>query len=121
VIFLSRKEKYYDFRAIGQAVKTARTKQGMTREQLAERLDVSVRYLANIENSGQIPSMRYFYTLVTMFNISVDEFFYPNAEPVKSTQRKRVDNLLSNLDDSELIIVESVIHGIAQSKKNSEK
>ena len=120
MIFLSKKEKNYDFRAIGQAIKEARIKSKMTREQLAEKVELASRYLADIENIGQHTSLRYFYALVTMFNISVDEFFYPNVEPVKSTRRRQVDSLLDNLDDNDLIIVEATINGITKAKETGE-
>jgi transcriptional regulator with XRE-family HTH domain len=120
VIFLRKKEKHYDFRSVGQAIKEARIKQGMTREELAEKLDMAVRYLADIENVGQHPSIQYFYELVTMFNISVDEFFYTNVKPAKSTRRRQLDNLLDNLDDNDLIIVQSVVRGITQAKNKTE-
>ena len=113
---MRKKEKHYDFQPVGQAIKEARTKQGITREQLAERLDMAVRYLADIENIGQHTSLEYFHELVTMFNISVDQFFYPNVKVVKSTRRRQVDDLLDNLDDNDLIIVESTINGITKAK-----
>lgn len=36
---------------------------------------ISPRYLANIENKGQQPSLQIFYELVTRYDISVDQFF----------------------------------------------
>jgi len=46
----------FDFMALGQAIKKAREAKGMTREQLAEILDVAPRHLQSIENEGQYPS-----------------------------------------------------------------
>lgn len=43
----------FDFMALGQAIKKAREAKGMTREQLAEILDVAPRHLQSIENEGQ--------------------------------------------------------------------
>ena len=40
---------------------------------------ISPRYLANIENKGQQPSLQVFYDLVTRYHISVDQFFFPNS------------------------------------------
>ena len=105
---------------MGKAIKEARNKQGLTREQAAGIIHIDPRYLTNIENKGQHPSLHIFYKLVTLFNISVDQFFYPNINPVKSTIRKQVDNLLNNLDDKDLIIIESTANGIAKSKENAE-
>lgn len=43
----------FDFTPIGQAIKKARTSQGMTREQLARIVDYDPRHLQAIENEGQ--------------------------------------------------------------------
>ena len=71
----------FDFTPIGQAIKKARTSQGMTREQLARIVDYDPRHLQAIENEGQYPSLELFIQLVTMFNISVDEYIFPQKLP----------------------------------------
>lgn len=43
----------FDFTPIGQAIKKARTAQGMTREQLARIVDYGPRHLQAVENEGQ--------------------------------------------------------------------
>lgn len=43
----------FDFMALGQAIKKAREAKEMTREQLAEILDVAPRHIQSIENEGQ--------------------------------------------------------------------
>ena len=70
----------YDFKAFGQAIKEARKAKGISRNQLADRLNITPRYIASIENSGQHPSLQIFYELVTFLDVSVDQFFFPNAE-----------------------------------------
>jgi transcriptional regulator with XRE-family HTH domain len=117
---MRNKEELYDFRAFGQAIKDARTKQGMTRDQAAGLIHIDPRYLTNIENKGQHPSLQVFYKLVTLFELSVDQFFYPNAEPDKSTRRRQLDSVLDSLDDNDLIIVEATANGITQAKEAGE-
>lgn len=90
----------FDFTPIGQAIKKARTSQGMTREQLARIVDYDPRHLQAIENEGQYPSLELFIQLVTMFNISVDEYIFPQKEIKKSSVRRRLDAQLDILDDS---------------------
>ena len=110
----------YDFRAFGQAIKAARSKQGMTRKQAAEIIDIDPRYLTNIENKGQHPSLQVFYKLVTLFRLSVDQYFYPDAEPDKSARRRQLDSVLDGLNDNDLIIVEATINGITKAKETEE-
>ena len=99
----------FDFTPIGQAIKKARTSQGMTREQLARIVDYDPRHLQAIENEGQYPSLELFIQLVTMFNISVDEYIFPQKEVKKSSVRRRLDAQLDILDDRELSVIEATV------------
>ena len=74
---MRKKEDKYDFRAFGLAIKQARIKQGLTREQVGAMIEIDPRYLTNIENKGQHPSLQVLYDLVHLLNISADEFFLP--------------------------------------------
>jgi transcriptional regulator with XRE-family HTH domain len=117
---MRNKDEIYDFRALGKAIKEARNKQGMTREKTAEIIHIDPRYLTNIENKGQHPSLHIFHKLVTLFSISVDQFFYPNVNVVKSTRRRQVDTILDDLDEKDLMIMEATAEGIKKSKENNE-
>ena len=113
---MRNKNELYDFRAFGQAIEEARVKREMTREQAAALIPIDPRYLTNIENKGQHPSLQVFYKLVTMFELSVDQFFYPAATPDKSTRRRQLDSVLDSLDEKDLIIIEATANGITQAK-----
>ena len=76
----------YDFKAFGAAIKAARKEYGESRKKVSDELYISPRYLANIENKGQQPSLQVFYDLVTRYHISVDQFFFPNSDAEKSTK-----------------------------------
>ena len=104
----------FDFTPIGQAIKKARTSQGMTREQLARIVDYDPRHLQAIENEGQYPSLELFIQLVTMFNISVDEYIFPQKEVKRSSVRRRLDAQLDILDDRELSVIEATVNGLCK-------
>ena len=110
----------FDFTPIGQAIKKARTSQGMTREQLARIVDYDPRHLQAIENEGQYPSLELFIQLVMMFNISVDEYIFPQKEVKKSSVRRRLDAQLDILDDRELSIIEATVNGLCKAKEPEE-
>jgi transcriptional regulator with XRE-family HTH domain len=102
---MKREVKKYDFKAFGQAIKAARKAKGVSRNQLADQMHIAPRYIASIENSGQHPSLQIFYELVILLDISVDQFFFPNKETDKSTQRRQLDSLLEDMSDKGLRIV----------------
>ena len=117
---MRKKEDKYDFRAFGLAIKSARKKQNLTREQVGAMIEIDPRYLTNIENKGQHPSLQVFYDLVSLLNISVDEFFLPASDLDKSTRRRQLEKQLENLSDKDLVIMESVADGIIKSKEVEE-
>ena len=112
----------YDFKAFGQAIKEARKAKGISRNQLADRLNIAPRYIASIEKSGQHPSLQIFYELVTFLDVSVDQFFFPNEETDKSTQRRQLDSLLADMSSRDLTIMTATAKGIqeANSKETGE-
>ena len=111
----------FDFRPIGQAIKKAREAQDITREQLSEIIDYAPRHIQSIENEGQNPSFQIFTQLVTMFNISVDPYIFPDKTSNKSTLRRQVDMLLDKLDDKELSVIEATIKGLYKAKEQTEE
>ena len=117
---MRKKEDKYDFRALGFAIKEARKKQGLTREQVGAMIEIDPRYLTNIENKGQHPSLQVFYDLVTLLNVSVDEIFLPTSDKVKSTRRRQLEQQLDTFDDKDMVVMESVAAGIIKSKEVGE-
>ena len=53
----------YDFKAFGAAIKEARTDRKESRKKVCDEMFISPRYLANIENNGQHPSLQIFFEL----------------------------------------------------------
>ena len=102
---MKREIDKYDFKAFGQAIKEARKVKGLSRNELADQMNIAPRYIASIENSGQHPSLQIFYELVTLLDVSVDQFFFPNKETDKSTQRRQLESLLDDISDKGLRIV----------------
>ena len=93
---MRKKEDKYDFKTFGLAIKEARKKRGLTREQVGALIEIDPRYLTNIENKGQHPSLQVLYDLVSLLNVSVDEFFLPNTNLVKSTRRRQIEKQIEN-------------------------
>ena len=104
----------YDFKAFGAAIKAARKEYGDSRKKVSDELYISPRYLANIENKGQQPSLHVFYDLVTRYHISVDQFFFPDKTADKSTQRRQLDSLLDSISDKGLRVVTAAAKEIAK-------
>ena len=111
----------FDFAPIGDAIKKARETQGLTREELAFKVDKSVRHITSIENEGQLPSVDLLFQLVTMFDISLDQYVFPAKAPATSSRRRLVDSLLDSLDDRELAVIESTARSLCKLKDTAEE
>lgn len=108
----------FDFRPLGLAIREAREKAGLSRNDLGDKVFYGERHIADIENIGSHPSFQLFHDLVTMFNISVDEYFYPAEKVAKSTARRQIETALDLLSDNELKIIQGTIDGILKSKES---
>ena len=103
----------YDFNAFGQAIKAARMAKGESRKNVSDDMNISPRYLANIENKGQHPSLQIFFELMLRYNISVDQFLL-ETPPEKNTQRRQLDALLDGMSDTGIRIVSATAKEIAE-------
>lgn len=114
------KRPKYDFRAIGQAIKEARLKKGWTREELAQEVDLAPRYIMSLENKGQHPSFQVFVELMTLFDISADQFLFPEKDNNKSTCRRQLDTLLDELEEKDYIILEATAKALQKANETGE-
>lgn len=117
---MKQKINKYDFKAFGQAIKEARKAKGISRNQLADQMNIAPRYIASIENSGQHPSLQIFYELVTLLDVSVDQFFFPKNEIEKSTKRRQLDRLLDDMSGKGLRIVTATAREIKEAETEDE-
>ena len=114
----AKETQTFDFRPLGLAIREARERAGLSRNDLGDKVFYGERHIADIENVGSHPSFQLFHDLVTMFNISVDKYFYPTEKVVKSTARRQIETSLDLLSDSELKIIQGTIDGILKSRES---
>ena len=114
----AKETQTFDFRPLGLAIREARERAGLSRNDLGDKVFYGERHIADIENVGSHPSFQLFHDLVTMFNISVDEYFYPAENVVKSTARRQIETPLDLLSDNELKIIQGTIDGILNSRES---
>ena len=104
-------DKHLDFHALGREIKRKREEKGWTQEYLAQLVNRTPRSIMYIENRGQYPSFDTFYQLVTLLEISVDQFFFPDKLNGESTCRKQIDVMLNSMDEKELTVMKYTAEG----------
>ena len=76
------------FESFGADVQQAREAVGMSRRELAERVGIDPRYLANIENDGTIPSLPVIIQLIKICGLPVER--YHNFSTMDEDEAARV-------------------------------
>lgn len=117
----NKKNRYgFDFIPIGLEIKKARESQKITRENLAETLDISPRHLQAIELEGKHPSLGLATYIAEMFDIPIDPYIFKEKAGEKSMMRERLDMLLDKLDDKDLSILEATATALCRVKEPEE-
>ncbi|MBS3974122.1 MAG: helix-turn-helix transcriptional regulator [Actinobacteria bacterium] len=104
-----------NFDRLGSILKTARKAKGFTREQLAEIIGITPRYLMSIENENKKPSYDVLFRLVRELGISADTIFYPENQHA-DTKAEQVVRLLYLCDDRELKVATATIKALLENK-----
>lgn len=105
---------------LGDVIKNARQKSGLTMEELAFRIDITPRYLYRIENEGKKPSYDVLYKLIRELSITPDLIFYPE----RSTKDSEVENLirrLYNCDERSLEVVKATAIALIKTADKNDK
>ena len=84
---------------------------------VAELVGKTDRTIMNIENKGQHPSFNLFFKLVTLFDISVDQFFYTEGNRGGDSCRKHIDVLLDSMNEKELVVMEATAEGLKKARE----
>ena len=92
------KKKQQTVYSFGSSYRCAREKREYTREQVAERVNISPRFLSAIENDRRKPSLNVLIRLVLAIGASFDEILAPSAVSDEEVT-DRIKRLLHNVAD----------------------
>ena len=67
-------------RELGEAIRAARMRKGLTQEALSEMVDITPIHLKNIESSRRKPSVPLLFALMELLDFSVDALVFPDRE-----------------------------------------
>ncbi len=109
-----------DFRPYGAAIKKARTGRKESRNKVGNEMFLSPRYLANIENKGQHPSVQIFLELMARYHVSVDQILFGEAVDSKTTARRQLDALADDLNDTEIGIIIATARALLDAREKGE-
>ena len=101
---------------LGDIIKSARSKAGITMEILADKVGITERYLYRIENEGKKPSFDVLYRLIRELAISPDLIFYPE-KPYVDSESEEIVRMLYKCDERSMHVIRATIKAVIESQE----
>lgn len=98
-------------RPLGDAVKRARGKLGLTQNEVADAADIDVRTVLNIENYKGNPKMEVLFPLVRALKIDAREIFNPEMQR-ESPALRQLRLLIEECNEEEAAAIIPVFHAV---------
>ena len=95
---------------MGDRIREARKKLGLTQEQFAEKLDVSVTYVSELERGLKMPSMQLFINLVETLDVSADHLLQDSVSARRVYGDPQIDRKLKSLTPKQRVALEALIN-----------
>lgn len=105
---------------MGELIKKTRLEQGISREALAERAGISVRYMTAIENENRNPSYPILSRILQSLGLSADSIFYPQMEAGNSDLEQLI-RLLHTCTEKELNLIRSLTQTIIDHREQDQE
>ena len=101
---------------LGFRLKKARLDQKLTYDELSEKSGVSSRYIKEIENHGNVPSLEKLGQLIRALHISADPFFY-RAVPSDNLDYQRLLVYLSECSADQITTILALVEAYLRTYK----
>ena len=94
---------------IGRRIKEARTKCGLTQEQLAEKVDITIVYLSELERGIKLPSLTVFVSIAEALHVSTDALLRDDLETGKQYIYADLTKKLEKLSPKQRVAVAAIV------------
>ena len=109
-----------DSKALGKRMQDVRTAKGLTQADLAQMVDLTPKYLSNLECGFRMPRMDTFVDIANALNIDANTLLvdYLDQGPVIESSRvaRMLDKLPADKQRSALRIIEAVLTEFSENK-----
>ncbi len=107
---------------MGEKIKAARMAKKYTLEKLSEKIGISRNFLWEIEAGRKAPAIQTLYNISKELDLSIDYIFGLNTSkqwlnPTGNHNKTEVNNLLSDLSDTELSLIAELLKTYIVNKK----
>lgn len=98
-----------DYYMIGQRIRKHRKARGLSQEQLAEKVGISVPHMSHIETGNTKLSLPVLVDIAQTLEVRTDELLSENIELVRDCTRDDLLQFLDNCSTQELCIITDII------------
>ena len=106
--------------ALGEVIQSGRAQMGLSREKLAELVDLSLRYIVSIENESKKPAFDKLYKLIRTLGVDANAIFYPENK-ANNAPAERVTRLLMQCEEHEIMAVAAMVETLLNEKTKQGK
>ncbi len=107
-----------NLKMMGFRISTQRRKLNMTQEELAEKVDVSVKHISAIETGRTKANISLLYDIATCLDVTIDYFTFGI---VKKNKLEEIEEYLRECTDEEVDIIKVMVKAIADNHQKASK
>ena len=103
---------YYE---IGQRIRRYRKEKGLSQEQLAEKVNISVTHMSHIETGNTKLSLEVFYNIVNALECTADELLFDLNNNSQAVIHSNISEILDKCSVNELHLIYDTIKSLKTS------
>ncbi len=108
-----------DYGTIGVRVRAARKKLGLTQEELANRTELTVPYISNIENNHTKLSLVTITAFANALETTIDSLMYDNLNVLTTQYDADIKDIVDDCTDREKAIILDVVRQLKVSLRSN--
>lgn len=99
---------------LGNAIRTARLKNNLSQEALAELIGITPTHLKHLESEHRKPSIEVLFKLCQTLHFSLDNIVFPTD--ANDAQKKEIISLINSCTEKELFIIQDMILSLLRNR-----
>ena len=105
---------------LGKRMKEARKRKHLTGEQLAEKLNMSLGFLRELERGGKKPSLNTLVEIANELGVSADELLCDSIDEAQNVVLSGIAKKLEGLPSKQIVFIEKMVDSMIETFKEVE-
>ena len=105
--------------AIGRRIADLRREVGLTQGELAEKADISVVHLSNIELGKKMPGLSTLIRIAEAFDVATDWFLRANTPGTYAVANEKIGELLADCTNDEMLSILRILEEVKKAMRHN--